>query len=137
MASCVADVEDIVKVLQDVVSQASSGKPDFAKLLQDVQTIMGDVTKAEQDCNFGKKTVQGSCAADLEAVVTDALQLVKDASSKNIVGVLGDLKQLKTDIMTAKTDCNQSNDLGSCMTDVQQLLATAEDLVSQVTAKQP
>jgi hypothetical protein len=79
---------------------------------------MGDVTKAKQDCNFGRQTVQGSCAADLKNVVMDALMLAKDASTKNIGGVLNDLKQLKTDIMTAKTDCQTSNDMGSCMTDV-------------------
>lgn len=39
--------------------------------------------------------------------------------------------------MTAKTDCAQSNDMSSCMTDVQSILTTAEDLYSQATAKQP
>jgi autotransporter adhesin len=65
MQTCIADVEDIVKVVQDVVSQVSSGSPNFAQLLQDVQQVMGDVTKAKQDCNFSRSTVQGSCAADL------------------------------------------------------------------------
>jgi len=91
---------------------------------------MGDVTKAKSDCNFGRQTVQGSCSADLKNIVMDAVNLAKDASAKNIGGVLNDLKQLKTDIMTAKTDCNNSNDMGSCMTDIQSILGTAEDLYS-------
>jgi hypothetical protein len=137
MPECIADVEDAVKVIQDIVSQVSSGKPNFAQLLQDVQKVMGDVTKAEQDCNFGRQTVQGSCTADLKNVVMDAVKLAKDASAKNIGGVLNDLKQLKTDIMTAKTDCEGSNDMGSCMADVQKILGTAEDIYSQVTSSQP
>jgi autotransporter adhesin len=30
MGSCIADVEDAVKTIQDVISQVSSGKPNFA-----------------------------------------------------------------------------------------------------------
>jgi len=137
MTSCIADVEDAFTAVKDIVSQVKSGSPNMAKILEDVQQIMGDVSKAEQDCQFGRQEVQGNCVSDLQNVVNDAVQLVKDASAKNIGGVLNDLKQLETDIKSAKADCNASNDLGSCMTDIQKILATGEDIYSQVTSGSP
>jgi hypothetical protein len=83
-------------------------------------------------------TVKGSCSADLKNVVSDAMHLVSDAKSMKIVAVLNDLKQLKGDIASAKADCNQSTKLSTtCINDVQDIVRYAEDLYSQITAKQP
>lgn len=52
---CMKEVKEMVMAAKDIISQAKSGKPDFSKMLQDIQTIANDVTKAETDCKLARE----------------------------------------------------------------------------------
>jgi len=137
LPTCISDVEAIAAVVQDIVSQVKSGKPNLAQIITDVQEIMADVKKAETDCNLSRVEVQGSCAADLKNVVADANALVKDIKGAHIVRALKDLKNLKADVKAAEADCGRSNDLPGCMQDVEAMIATLKDLIAQVESDKP
>jgi len=52
-------VEDIVKAATDIISQAKSGSPNIAQILQDAETIAADIKSATTDCKLASRTKKG------------------------------------------------------------------------------
>ena len=81
---CLNDISGIVTAAEDIFSQLKSGNPDFAKLLQDAETIEQDVVSAEADCKLSTlrtrpERVGGiqNCITDVEGVAESAMDILK------------------------------------------------------------
>jgi len=51
-AKCFEELQDMYTVCKDIIAQASSGSPDFSKILADATKIASDVSAAQKDCKF-------------------------------------------------------------------------------------
>jgi len=108
--NCAKDVADMVKNAKDIVSQATSSKPDFSRMLQDVSNISNDVTKAQTDCKLANefrfpRYHNGDCKADMATLAKEAFQLLKDASARNWTKMLEELPEMIATIKQAEADC--------------------------------
>jgi len=107
--SCVKEIEDMVVNAKDIVSQATSGSPDFAKMLEDVNNITNDVSKAQTDCKLAREfrfpKYNGSCKSDMATLAKEAFQLMKDATSRNWGKMLKELPEMISTIKQAEADC--------------------------------
>lgn len=93
---CVKEVEDMIMQAKDIIAQATSGKPNFEKMLADVNAIANDVTKAQTDCNLARefrfpKFHNSACTSDMATLAKEAFQLLKDASAHNWSKMLSEL----------------------------------------------
>merc|ERR1712039_315432 len=108
--SCVHEIEDMIAKAKDIVSQAKSGKPNFAQMLEDVNAITNDVTKAQTDCKLARefhfpRFHNGSCKTDMATLAKEAFQLLKDASARNWNKMLAELPEMIKTIQQAEADC--------------------------------
>lgn len=145
LASCMADVEDLVENAKDILSQVQSGKPNFSKLLVDVQNIMTDVGKAKNDCTMagiGNTNVM-NCVKEVEDMIKSAKDIVSQARSNkpNFTKMLEDVNNIANDVTKAQTDCKLAREFrfpkytGTCKADMATLAKEAFQLLKDASAR--
>jgi len=107
---CLQEVEEMVMSAKDIIAQATSGKPDFTKMIADVELIAKDVTRAETDCKLARSFrfpvyTDATCKADMATLAKEAFMLLKDASSHNWTKMLVELPEMIKTIKQAEADC--------------------------------
>jgi hypothetical protein len=108
--SCLTDVKEIATAAMDIVSQAKSGKPNFAQMLQDVQTIYGDAQHMQTDCKFAREFrfphfQNAQCKMDMATLAKEAFIVLKDVTAHKWAGILKELPTMVKTIKKAEADC--------------------------------
>jgi hypothetical protein len=117
----------MIAQIKDVISQAKSGKPNFAQLLADAQKIMTDVQAAQTDCKLSKVGNLNDCTSDIAAIVTAATAIMDDINNTNFVKLITDVQSLVTAAKEAASDCTQVKRVGGlpqCINDVTDAVKT-------------
>jgi cell pole-organizing protein PopZ len=84
LPECFKDISDIVTKCQDIISTASSGNPDLAKILADAQAIATDVQAATHDCHLAQPSESkniANCVHDVEDMIKQVKDIISQAKS--------------------------------------------------------
>lgn len=107
---CLQEVEEMIKTAEDIIAEATSGKPNFEKMLQDVETIANDVQRAETDCKLAREFrfpyyADAACKTDMAKLAKEAFMLLKDAAAHKWDKMLSELPMVVKTIKQAEMDC--------------------------------
>lgn len=84
---------------------------EIAKIIQDLQVILGDIVTLKKDCGIKTDLMSElkaewiKCAKDGIKLVENVKRLVEDSISKDFSKIIEDLQTIMTDINLIKIDC--------------------------------